>query len=66
MGGVSFKNDGNIGFNIGFGSGNIHFAYSYDYTFRGDIAHIILVPELMIEVRLSSANSERHISFWEY
>lgn len=66
-GGVSFKNDGNIGFNLGFGSGNIHFAYSYDYTFRGDIASYNFGShELMIEVRLSSANSERHISFWEY
>ena len=64
---MSFKNDGNIGFNLGFGSGNIHFAYAYDYTFRGDIASYNYGShELMMEIRFSSLKSERHISFWEY
>ncbi len=65
--GVTYKNDGNIGLNIGFGAGDIHFSYSYDYTFKGDIASYNYgTHELIIEFRFATSSGERHISFWEY
>ena len=36
-GGVTYRNDGTMILSFGFGSGNIHFSYSYDHTFMGEI-----------------------------
>jgi len=36
-GGVTYRNDGTLALCFGFGSGNIHFSYSYDHTFKGEI-----------------------------
>ena len=66
-GGLNYRNDGNIGINFGFGSGNINFCYSYDHTFKGDISEYNYgTHELSIEFSFETLGGKRHISFWEY
>ena len=65
--GFTYRNDGTLGFCFGFGSGNIHFSYSYDHTFAGEIQQYTHgTHEVGISFRLETLATQRHIGFWEY
>ena len=65
--GFTYRNNGTLGFCFGFGSGNIHFSYSYDHTFTGEIQQYTYgTHEIGISFRLETLATQRHIGFWEY
>ncbi len=65
--GVTLRNNGNIGFNFGLGLGTLNFGYSFDHTFRGDIAEYNYgTHEFTIEFSFENLASKRHISYWGY
>ena len=52
---------------FGFGKNNMHFSYSYDHTFAGDIMQYTYgTHEIGIAFRFETLATQRHIGFWSY
>ena len=65
--GVTYRTNGTLALAIGFRSNNMHFSYSYDHTFAGEIMQYTKgTHELTISFKIPSILSARHISFWAY
>ena len=46
---------------------DIHFSYSYDHTFTGEIQQYTYgTHEIGISFRLETLATQRHIGFWDY
>ncbi|MBG66237.1 MAG: hypothetical protein CMP73_06240 [Flavobacteriales bacterium] len=65
--GLSYRTDGTVIFSFGFASGNTHFSYSYDHTFKGTIQQYSYgTHELGITFKIETLATKRHIGFWQY
>jgi len=63
-GGITYRTDGTLAFSFGFGKNNIHFSYSYDHTFAGDIMQYNYgTHELGIVFRIETFNSKSNRGF---
>ena len=66
-GGLTYRTDGTLAFGFGFAKNNMHFSYSYDHTFVGDIMQYTYgTHEIGIAFRIETLASQRHIGFWDY
>lgn len=66
--GMTYRTNGAIAFAFGFLSGkNMHISYSYDHVFSGEITQYTLgTHEIVLNFKIPSLASTRHISFWNY
>jgi len=65
--GLTYRTDGTLAFAFGFAKNNIHFSYSYDHTFAGEIMQYTYgTHEIGITFRIQTQASQRHIGFWDY
>jgi len=65
--GLTYRTDGTLAFAFGFAKNNMHFSYSYDHTFAGDIMQYNYgTHEIGITFRIETLASQRHIGFWDY
>ena len=65
--GLTYRTDGTLAFGFGFAKNNMHFSYSYDHTFSGDIMQYNYgTHEIGIAFRIETLASQRHIGFWGY
>ena len=63
--GLTYRDNGTFIFSSGFGSGNVHFSYSYDHTFTGEIQQYTYgTHEIGIAFRFETLANQRHINFW--
>jgi len=66
-GGLTYRTDGTLAFGFGFAKNNMHFSYSYDHTFAGEIMQYTYgTHEIGIAFRIITQSSQRHIGFWDY
>jgi type IX secretion system PorP/SprF family membrane protein len=66
-GGLTYRTDGTVAFGLGFAKNNMHFSYSYDHTFSGEIMqHTFGTHEIGITFRIETMATKRHIGFWGY
>jgi len=60
-GGLTYRTDGTLAFGFGFAKNNMHFSYSYDHTFAGDIMQYNYgTHEIGIVFRIETAASQRY------
>ena len=65
--GLTYRTDGTAIFAFGFGSDNMHFSYSYDHTFTGEIQQYTYgTHEIGISFRIETMATIRHIGFWGF
>jgi type IX secretion system PorP/SprF family membrane protein len=64
--GLSYRTDGTVVFSFGFASGNTHFSYSYDHTFKAIQQYSYGTHEFGISFRIPTLATKRHIGFWQY
>ena len=65
--GLTYRTNGTLAFAFGFAKNNMHFSYSYDHTFAGDIMQYTYgTHEIGIALRIETLASKRHIGFWDY
>jgi len=65
--GLTYRTNGTLAFAFGFAKNNMHFSYSYDHTFAGDIMQYTYgTHEIGIALRIETLTSKRHIGFWDY
>ncbi len=65
--GLTYRTDGNLGVGFGFASNRIHFSYTYDHSFSGDIMKYNYgTHEIGISFRIESLATQRHIGFWRH
>jgi type IX secretion system PorP/SprF family membrane protein len=65
--GLTYRTDGTAIFAFGFGSDNMHFSYSYDHTFTGEIQQYTYgTHEIGISFRIETMATKRHIGFWGF
>ena len=65
--GLTYRTDGTVAFAFGFAKNNMHFTYSYDHTFAGEIMQYTYgTHEIGITFRIETMVTQRHIGFWEY
>ena len=65
--GLTYRTDGTLAFAFGFAKNNMHFTYSYDHTFAGEIMQYTYgTHEIGITFRIETMVTQRHIGFWSY
>ena len=65
--GLTYRNNGTAIVSFGFGAKNMHFSYSYDHSFAGEIMQYTYgTHEIGIAFRISTKSSQRHTGFWGY
>lgn len=63
-GGLTYRTDGTLAFGIGFAKKNMHFSYSYDHTFAGDIMQYTYgTHEIGISFRIKKDSQNSYIGF---
>ena len=65
--GLTYRTNGTAIFAFGFGANNMHFCYSYDHTFSGEIMRYTYgTHEVGIVFRIETLSTDRHIGFWGF
>ena len=65
--GLTYRTNGTAIFAFGFGANNMHFCYSYDHTFSGEIMRYTYgTHEIGIVFRIETLSTDRHIGFWGF
>ena len=65
--GLTYRTNETFVFSFGFAKNNMHFSYSYDHTFDGEIMeHTYGTHELGITIKIQTLATQRHIGFWAY
>ena len=65
--GLTYRTDRTLSAGIGFAKNNMHFSYSYDHSFSGEIMQYTFgTHEIGIAFRIETMATKRHIGFWGY
>ena len=65
--GLTYRTDQALAIGMGFAKNKMHFSYSYDYSFAGEIMQYTFgTHEIGIAFRIETMTTKRHIGFWGY
>ena len=65
--GLTYRTNKTFVLSFGFAKNNMHFSYSYDHNFAGEImGHTYGTHELAVSIKIQTLATQRHIGFWTY
>ena len=65
--GLTYRTDQTLAIGMGFAKNKMHFSYSYDHSFAGEIMQYTFgTHEIGVAFRIETMATKRHIGFWAY